>query len=275
MVESIKEVKKICYSSEYIYRAWYNKYVSKLSIYVTWLLLHTRITANQVTISEYFLIIFGSVFLFMGKLEYIFVGLMIYQLTNLLDCVDGEIARYRKAPSLVGVHLEYIYHQIISHFMFFPLAFGVFIHTGWTSILILGFLCSIFSKSVVQPNMFSAICESQLGKITPLSYLKNKEVGNGGNLQGSKKGKKLSDFYDNFKDFWAAPTNLLQLTIISILELFNQSYHLFPPYTLFYVYFGVYAFAVTGIQLTSLIVHYKGKAIENYYLALFGKNKNR
>ena len=131
MVESIGELRKICYDSPYAYRVWYNKYVSKLSIYVTWLLLHTKIEANHVTIIEYFLIFISSAFLFFGKLNYILIGIMIIQFSNLLDCVDGEIARYRKKSSLTGVSLENIYHELVSYFMFFPLAFGVFLQTGW------------------------------------------------------------------------------------------------------------------------------------------------
>ena len=274
MVESVKEVRKICYKGEYFFRAWYNKYVSKVSIYVTWLLLHTKVTANTVTIFEFFLVIISSIFLFFGNLWFIFVGMLIIQFSNLLDCVDGEIARYRKSPSLVGVHQENIYHQLVSYLMFFPLAFGIFLQTGWKSILIFGFLCSILSKSIAIPNMYSAIIESRLGKVTPLGYLRqkkgtNKKIQNI-NLQGSEIGKKLSRLYNRFKDFWAAPTNMLQLTVISIIELVNLSYHFMPRYILFYWYLLVYAIAMVFIQTISVVIHYKGKAAEQYYKALFG-----
>ena len=100
MVQSVKELWKTCYGNQKVYRAWYNKYVSKISIYMTWLLLHTSITPNQVTIIELILVILSQIFLFSGNLWHIFIGLMIFQLTNLLDCVDGEIARYKKNQAL-------------------------------------------------------------------------------------------------------------------------------------------------------------------------------
>ncbi len=270
MVESVKELWKICYGNQNVYRAWFNKYVSKVSIYITWLLLHTPITPNQVTIIELVLVIISSGFLFSGSLLYIFIGFLIIQFTNLLDCVDGEIARYRKKSSLVGVHLEDIYHQLISYLMFFPLAFGVFLQTGWKSVLIFGFLCSIFSKSVIIPSMYSAIIDTRLHRNTPLGYLKQKNKSNAINLQGSNIGKGLSDIYDKFKDFWAAPTNIVHLTVISIIELFNNNYHFMQDYTLFYWYFVVYSFAVILIQIISFLVHYKGKAADQYYKSLFG-----
>ena len=272
MAGPIKELWKKCYTG-YVYRPWLNKYVSKVSIYVTWFLVHTPITADQVTISEYFLLFLGAIFLFFGRLEYIFIGLLIIQFTNLLDCVDGEIARYRKKPSLTGVHLEDIYHALVPYFMFFPLAFGIFLQTGWKSMLIFGFLCSIFSKSVIIPAMESAVIKSRMSKATPLGYLKKdrksiKEV----NLQGSELGKQLNDSYDKFKDFWAWPTNMLHLTIISFLELINKKYQLVQSYSIFYWYIVLYSVIVILIQIVSFIVHYKGKAAEQYYKKLFGNS---
>lgn len=267
---TINELWKICYEGQNVYRPWYNKYVSNVSIYFTWLLIHTPITANQVTIAELILVILSSIFFFLGKLEHIFVGLLIIQVTNMLDCVDGEIARYRKMPSLTGAYLENIYHQLVSYLMFFPLAFGVYIHTGWESILVFGFLCSIFSKSIAIPNIYATVIEKRLsGKSLPSSMGQNKKSAD--NLQGTKTGKRLSDLYDKFKDFWAWPTNILHLTAIVIVELVNKYSPFMPSYYLFYWYFVAYTTAVVSIQLTSFAVHYKGKAAEQYYKALFYK----
>jgi len=274
MVESVGELWGICYEKQYVYRAWFNKYVSKFSIYLTWLLLHTPITPNQVTIIELVLVILSSAFFIFGKLQYIFIGFLILQFTNLLDCVDGEIARYRKKSSLVGAHLENIYHQLISYLMFFPLAFGIFLYTSWKSVLIFGFLCSIFSKSIIIPNMFTTIIESRLRNNNPIKNLKRKNIKTKTsdiNLQGTDTGKRLSELYDKFKDFWAAPTNIVHLTIISIIELVNQHYEFMPSYILFYWYLVVYSIVIIMIQITSFVVHYKGRAAEQYYKSLFGE----
>ncbi len=269
MVESIKELWKICYERQYVYRAWYNKYVSKVSIYVTWLLLHTPVTPNQVTIFEFFLVILGSIFLFLGKIEYIFIGMLIIQFTNLLDCVDGGIARYRKKSSLVGLHLEEVYHHLVSHLIFFPLAFGIFLQTGWKSVLIFGFICSIFSKSIIMPTMFSSIIMSRLSDNTPKHLKQNsKRSSNKINLQGSDIGKKLSDMYDRFKYLWAVPTNV-NLTIISIIELINKNYSFVQNYALFYWFLVIYSIAVILMQVISFVVQYRGRAAENYYRRLF------
>lgn len=278
MVESIKELRKICYpEGQYVCRPWLNKHIfNKFSIYFTWLFLHTKITANQVTFLEYILVIIGSLFLFSGNLWFILIGLLIMLFTNLLDCVDGEIARYRKKSSIVGVYLEHVFHQLLLFFMFFPLAFGIFFQTGWKSILIFGFLCSILSKSIAIPNVYSAVIESKLNAITDLTNLKQKTSQGATNkdvdLHGSNIGKKLNELYDRFRDFWTEPMNILHLTIISVVELVNHSYQFFPDYIIFYWYLAIYALVVVFIQITSVIVHYKGKTAEQYFKALFGNN---
>ena len=62
MVESIKELRKICYANSKSKRPLYMELVTmKFSIYVTKLLLYTPIHADQVTILMMLLAIFGSI----------------------------------------------------------------------------------------------------------------------------------------------------------------------------------------------------------------------
>tara|TARA_B100000315_G_C14369664_1_gene492374 strand:- start:103 stop:813 length:711 start_codon:yes stop_codon:yes gene_type:complete len=236
------------------------------------MLLHTPITANQVTIFEYFLLPLGAIFLFFGNLEYIFIGLLIIHFTNLLDVVDGDIARYRKKTSLTGAHLEAIFDQLLAYFIYFPLAFGIFLQTGSKAILVVGFLCAAFAKSIIIPTMYQAVIASGLKSHSYQKQKSSKEAKSSSvNLQGSKMGKRINDIYEKFKDFWATPNVILILTIISIIELVNQYSPFMISYTLFYWYLVIFAVAAVFKQVLSFIVHYQGKATEQYYKALFGK----
>ena len=277
MVESIKKLREVCYAGDNDKRPWYMENVTmKFSIYITWLFLHTPITANQVTIAEIFIVVLGSILMFFGNLWYILIGILLIHFTIILDNVDGEIARYRKKGSLVGMHLEDVYHQLVSYLMFFSLAFGIFLNTGWKSVMIFGFLCSVFSKSIIIPNMFSAIIKNKLYGKTPIDYLKKQEDKKAHrkeiNLQGSKMGKTLSKVYNKLANFWAAPFNIVHLTIISIMEVVNLNYQFVPSYIIFYCYLVIYGVIVVLIQAISFIVHYKGRAAEQYYKSLFGDN---
>src|SRR3989344_2789913 len=77
MVESIKELREICYKGSKGRRPLYMEWVTmKISIYVTKLLLYTPIRADQVTISMILLAIIGSVFMAFGNLLYMLIGIL-------------------------------------------------------------------------------------------------------------------------------------------------------------------------------------------------------
>lgn len=274
MVESIKELWKICYSDPAIVRPWPNMYLSKVSIYLTWVLLHTKITPNQITFFYIFLLILSSVFLFTGNLGYISLGISLIFIANFLDIVDGEIARYRKITSLTGVYLEKIFHDLVFPFMFFPLAFGIFLQTGWTSILVFGFICSVFSRSLVVSSIYSAIIGSLVINDAAVRNFKvrNHHEKVSSNLHENGFGKKLHSLYDKFNAFWKYPTNVIQLMVISLIEIVNLFYNFFTSYSIFYWYIVIYAVLSFFSQLASLIIHYRSKTVEHLYKDLLGKN---
>jgi len=271
MVESIKELKKICYEGHNVNRPAYMKHVGmKISIYITKLCIYLGLNANHVTITMLFLTIFGSFLMFFGNLWLMLIGILLIHFTIILDCVNGEVARYRKECNIVGMHMEDIYHQLTAYLVFFSLAYGVFVQTGFKSVLIFGFLGSIFSKSIVFPSLYSALVKNMIHKNTPMDYLKEqhkqkhqKEDKSSSELGGFS--RKIHKIYNAFSGFWAHPSDIVQVNIIIILELLNQVYNIIPSYSLVYWYLVVYGSVSTLKQITSFIIHIKGKTIEDYY----------
>ncbi|MBS3109539.1 CDP-alcohol phosphatidyltransferase family protein [Candidatus Woesearchaeota archaeon] len=277
MVESPKELRRICYHGHKVFRPWYNKHFSnKVSIYVTWLLLHTGITPNQVSLLEIFLVITGAIFMFTGSLLNILVGILIIHFTVILDCCDGEIARYRSMSSKSGMFLEDFYHAMVSHLMFFAVAFGAYIKTGWTSVLIFGFLASVFSKSIVIETIFSTVMKIKLEEKVSNEKKGKSKLGKASakqiNLQGSSAGKSLSDLYSKLLNFWGDPAHIVYLTIISIIEYANwmNGSRYFMSYSVFYWFIVAYGAGSVVKQIISFVVHYNGKAVEQYYKSVFG-----
>ena len=134
MVESIKELREICYKGSKGRRPLYMELVTmKISIYVTKLLLYTPIRADQVTIGMILLAIIGSVLMAFGDFGYMLIGILIIHFTVVLDNVNGEVARYRKEGSMMGTFLEQYYHELSVPLIFFSLGFGVFMMTGYKS----------------------------------------------------------------------------------------------------------------------------------------------
>ena len=104
-------------------------YMRRLSPYCTRLLIRTPISANGVT---WLMIASGiaaaAVLSLPGVLAAVGAVLLI-QLQLLLDCSDGEVARWRQQKSPVGVYLDRIGHWLTEAAL--PIALGVRADGGW------------------------------------------------------------------------------------------------------------------------------------------------
>ncbi|HLC62400.1 MAG TPA: CDP-alcohol phosphatidyltransferase family protein [Candidatus Nanoarchaeia archaeon] len=282
MVESIKELREICYKDSKGRRPLYMEWVTmKISIFVTKLLLYTPIKADQVTIGMVLLAILGSVFMAFGTLKFLLIGILIIHFTVILDNVNGEVARYRKEGSMMGTFLEQYYHELSVPLIFFGLGFGVFLATGYKSAVIFGFLCGVFSRSTVLSALKSAVVKNAIrdrknNKVDEKLKKYYLIAGKSPNVEGgsTETGAKLYHTYDFIREFWSAPFNIFHINVLVILEILNKYYwNALPQYAMLYWYLVIYGSVSVLIQLISFIVHYKGNTIYHYYVAMLGKGK--
>jgi phosphatidylglycerophosphate synthase len=105
--------------------AWGWLFTRRISIYVTLLLARTPVTPNQLTFSSIVLgIAAGLLWAFGGHLYFITGGIL-FQLMYLLDCVDGELARYKKMSSARGAYLDFIGHYFTAFAMLMGASLGL------------------------------------------------------------------------------------------------------------------------------------------------------
>lgn len=104
----------------------------RLSPYLTRALLRTPLTANGVTwlmlpvgLAAAFLLSLGGVVPALGAVALI-------QIQVLLDCSDGEVARWRHQFDATGVYLDRLAHYVTE--TAFPIALGIRADGGWESI---------------------------------------------------------------------------------------------------------------------------------------------
>jgi phosphatidylglycerophosphate synthase len=139
-IESIKELKIICQNSKTEEQDWYSTiFCRKVSIYLSKLLLSTSITANQVTLLSIVVGLVAGVMFSFGNYLYTLAGALLLQLWLILDCVDGEIARYRKSSGPSGKYMESMDHYITEPFIFVCISFGLYNTFHIISIFVLGF----------------------------------------------------------------------------------------------------------------------------------------
>ena len=277
MVESIKELRKICYSGSGKKRPLYMElFTMKVSIYITKLFLYSTIHADQVSMLMILLAMMGSGMMAFGHIWIMFFGITLIHFTVVLDNVNGEIARYRKESSLIGSFLEEFYHTISTPFIFFSLGYGIFNHTGIKPAIIFGFLCSVFANPIVLISIKTAAVKKGMDRleskkgILPKKYTMAKsDISTKGGGTGS--GKKLYILYDKIKEVWGFPFNILHIQVIITIELLNYYFNFMPSFLLAIVYITIYGSVSAIRQFLSFVVHYKGKTIFHYYNALFSR----
>lgn len=146
MDKSISELRTICQQKGWQESEFF-QLQRKPSIYLTWLLLHTPVSANQVTVVGILLGLLGAVFLAFNIPLLLVLGLVFLYLGFILDFVDGEIARYRitiegKAKGSGGMYLDCLADHLATPFTYFFLGVGIFRDLGSVWAIILGFLSS-------------------------------------------------------------------------------------------------------------------------------------
>lgn len=88
-------------------------YMRRLSPYATWLAIRLGLSANALT---GFMIVIGlvaAVVMAVPALVGAVVGAVLIQAYLLLDCSDGEVARWRRASSVRGVYLDRFGHYVV------------------------------------------------------------------------------------------------------------------------------------------------------------------
>ncbi|MDR8408492.1 CDP-alcohol phosphatidyltransferase family protein [Nonomuraea sp. 3-1Str] len=81
-------------------------YMRRMSIYVTWLMTKTPVTPNQLTWVMTLAGVAAGVVLALPGFWAVVVAALLVQVYLLLDCSDGELARWTGKTSLTGVYLD-------------------------------------------------------------------------------------------------------------------------------------------------------------------------
>lgn len=120
-IESPSQLRALCQAGKEADPGWYFVH-RRLSIYVTWALLHTSITPNQVTGLMMLAGVAGAALLVPHSAAANIAAFAVLYLAFLLDKVDGEIARYRHLSSVKGLLLDRLHHLAVEPLIFLAAA---------------------------------------------------------------------------------------------------------------------------------------------------------
>jgi len=107
-------------------------YMRRASPYLTRALIPTRVTPNAVTGLMIVVGLGAAALLSLPGLLPVLLAALLIQLQLLLDCSDGELARWRQVSSPVGIYLDRMAHNVTEAAL--PVGLAVRADGGWDSL---------------------------------------------------------------------------------------------------------------------------------------------
>lgn len=103
---------------------WTNFLYYPLSIRLVYLIRNTRISPNALTISSLIIALCGCVLFGTGHRTDFWWGLVLVQVSYVVDCADGQLARYKQQFSPVGGWIDQVADRIKEFAIYLSLAIG-------------------------------------------------------------------------------------------------------------------------------------------------------
>jgi phosphatidylglycerophosphate synthase len=183
-------------------------YVRRLSIYLTRTLVPTRVTPNAVT---WAMVAAGAlaagVLTLPGVLAALGAALLI-QAQILLDCTDGELARWRRQFSPVGIYLDRFAHYFTETLL--PIALGIRADGGWDELgtyTMLGLVAAVLALLVRTESALVHVARAEAGK----PVVEDSTAVAAPRVSGLARVRRAVGFFPFFRAFVAVEATLLAL----------------------------------------------------------------
>ena len=140
-------------------------YMRRVSPYVTRLILPTRISADAVTGATLVAGLAAAALLTLPGVIPAAGAVLLVQVQMLLDCSDGEVARWRNTYSTRGIYLDRMSHYVTETAL--PIALGIRADGGWDSIggwTTLGLLVAVLVLMIRAESAIVHVARAASGK---------------------------------------------------------------------------------------------------------------
>jgi len=192
VVESIRELRKITQAKrialhkgrETISYSW--AFGRKFSIYFTKLFLYTGISANHITVLNFFIGLAAGALFTLGQPVYMLLAAMLAHIWWIIDYTDGEVARYRKSTCVTSAYLDDLTDCAMQPILLMCITFGLYSIFRSIAVFVFGFLSviGILLISTVSMCKYEAVLHKW-----ELAGLAKKVRGGVSKLRGNRKGR--------------------------------------------------------------------------------------
>lgn len=111
------------------------------------MLIHTPVSPNMISIASIIIGVMAALFLAEGSYRWALIGALLFQVSAIVDCVDGEIARILFKESPLGKWIDLAGDQIVHISVFAGIAFGLLRNGGGKDTVWLG-LSAVFGALI-------------------------------------------------------------------------------------------------------------------------------
>lgn len=116
-----------------------NRYLNRpLASLIVRAVFRTRVTPNQLTFVSFFIGLAGAFAFSRGTPEFFAVGGVLTQLSSIVDCADGMLARARNRMSEFGAYLDLVLDRVNEFFLIAGAVLGYYAYSGNVRWLVLG-----------------------------------------------------------------------------------------------------------------------------------------
>jgi phosphatidylglycerophosphate synthase len=143
-------------------------FLRRVSKLLTWVAVKVGATPNQVTIASFAIGLYAAYLFAQGDTWSLIAGAILLQVSIIVDCVDGEIARYTRKFSELGAWLDAITDRVKEYVVFLGLAYGAFVHNGQNLWVLAAVLMVIQTFRHLSDYNFSQVVKARAAEEIPV-----------------------------------------------------------------------------------------------------------
>lgn len=258
MVESLKELSAKCQKPHYKEVGnWMVRYILRdAALPMTWLLLHTPVTANQVTLFSIFVGVLAAICFALPAGGFFLAGALLLQFWYYLDHVDGQIARYRGTACMSGRFFDFVTHHLVHALILFPLGLYCYQKSGGFIFVLWGFVGSLGTV------MFNLIYDVQYKTFfEKISGLKSLEVKKSGADEVTKGKEETSPAKKLFQAVHKSHEIHVMMNVLTL----GAFLQIFIPVDFRFLLFLFYGLAAPALAIIKTVHFIKAKKIDSSF----------
>jgi phosphatidylglycerophosphate synthase len=190
-------------------------YVRRLSPHLTRRLVPTRVTPNAVTCAMIAVGVLAAAALTLPGVLAAAAAALLIQVQILLDCSDGELARWRRQYSPAGIYLDRFGHYLTETAL--PVGLGIRADGGWDAIgtyTTLGLVAAVLALMVRTESALVHVARAEAGK----PVVQDTVAVAAPRASGLRRLRRALGFFPFFRAFVAVEATLLAL-LAAVLDL--------------------------------------------------------